>query len=153
MRVLVLSDSHGQALAMKRAIEAQPSAEAVIFLGDGYRDFEYCKSIFPEKTYFQVKGNNDFHCDYPLRQTIELADKRIYITHGHYEYVKSSSAVILTKANENGCQIAIHGHTHLQKNDYYDGTHIFCPGALYNNEYGVIDIIDNGIICIGMRLK
>ncbi len=153
MRILVLSDSHGQALSMKKAIEAQPTAEVIVFLGDGHRDLEYCKSLFPEKTYYAVKGNNDFHCDYPLRQIIELYGKRIYIAHGHYEYVKSSAARILTKARENECSIALHGHTHLQKTDYYDGTYIFCPGALYNDEYGVIDITDNGIICIGMKLS
>ncbi len=153
MRILVLSDSHGQALAMKKAIEAQPTAEAVVFLGDGHRDLEYCKGIYPDKAFFQVKGNNDFNCDYPLRQIIELGGKKIYITHGHYEYIKSSSAGILTKARETQCQIVLHGHTHLQRADYYDGIHIFCPGALYNDEYGVVDIIDNGIICVGMRVK
>ncbi len=153
MRILVLSDSHGQAFSMKRAIEAQPTAEAIIFLGDGHRDLEYCKSLFPDKKYFEVKGNNDFNCDYPLCQIVELYGRRIYISHGHYEYVKSSLSGILTKACENECEIAIYGHTHLPKSDYYDGIHIFCPGALYNDEYGVIDITDNGIICIGMKLS
>lgn len=153
MRLLVFSDSHGQYLPMKKAIEAQPDAEAIIFLGDGHRDFEYCKSFIKEKPIYAVKGNNDFHCDYPLRQIICEGNTNIYITHGHYEYVKSSSAGLLAKAKENNCKIALYGHTHIQRSDYYDGIYVFCPGALYNDEYGVIDITDNGIICIGVKIK
>ncbi len=153
MRILVLSDSHGQAKAMQRAIEAQPTAEAVIFLGDGYRDFEYCKKFIGDRRIYAVKGNNDFYCEYPLRQIINECGENIYISHGHYEYVKSTLNKILVKAKDSDCKIALYGHTHNQRAEYYDGTHLFCPGALYKNEYGVIDITDNGIICIGMRVK
>lgn len=153
LRILVLSDSHGQAKSMVKAIESQPEAEAIIFLGDGYRDFEYCKKFIGDKRIYVVKGNNDFHCEYPLRQVINENGKNIYICHGHYEYVKSTLSGLLRKATENDCQIALYGHTHRQQTDYYDGIHTFCPGALYNGEYGVVDITENGIICIGMRLK
>lgn len=153
MRILVLSDSHGQAKTMQKAIEAQPTAEAVIFLGDGYRDFEYCKKIIGDRRIYAVKGNNDFYCEYPLRQIINEGGENIYISHGHYEYVKSTLSSLLTKAKESNCKIALYGHTHTQKTDYYGGIHLFCPGALYKNEYGVIDITDKGIICIGMRVK
>lgn len=153
MRILVFSDSHGQATAMKKAIEAQPTAEAIIFLGDGHNDFEYCKKFIGNKRFYTVKGNNDFHCEYPLRQIINEGGENIYICHGHYEYVKSTLSGLLTKAKANDCQIALYGHTHRQQTDYCDGIHIFCPGALYNGEYGVIDITDKGIICIGMRVK
>ena len=153
LRILVFSDSHGQYLPMKKAIEAQPQAEAIIFLGDGHRDFEYCKQFIKDKRIYAVKGNNDFHCEYPLRQLISEDNENIYICHGHYEYVKSSLSGLLIKARENGCKIALYGHTHRQQTDYCDGIYVFCPGALYNDEYGVIDITDNGIICIGMRVK
>ena len=152
LRILVLSDSHGDCLAMREAIFAHPEAEAVIFLGDGYRDFEYCKNFLEDKPFYCVKGNNDFHCEYPLKQIITVGNEKIYITHGHYEYVKSSVSGVLTKARENDCRIALYGHTHRQQTDYCDGVYVFCPGALYSDEYGVIDITDKGIICIGMKV-
>ena len=152
MRLLVFSDSHGDIYAIKKAIDAQPTAEAVIFLGDGYMDFEKCKPLLKDKKIYCVKGNNDFYCDYPRNSIIEEGGLKIYITHGHYEYVKSSLSGLLIKARENNCRIALYGHTHRQQTDYYDGIHIFCPGALYNDEYGVIDITDSGIICIGMKV-
>lgn len=153
LRILVFSDSHGQYKPMKKAIEAQSEAEAIIFLGDGHRDFEYCKQYIDNKRIYSVKGNNDFHCEYPLRQIITENNENIYVTHGHYEYVKSSLSGLLIKARENNCKIALYGHTHNQQSDYYDGIYTFCPGALYNDEYGVIDITDKGIICIGMKVK
>ena len=153
LRILVLSDSHGQAKSMLKAIESQPEAEAIIFLGDGYRDFEYCKKFIGDKRIYAVKGNNDFHCEYPLQQVISESNKNIYICHGHYEYVKSTLGGVLNKAKAENCQIALYGHTHRQQTDYYSETHVFCPGALYNGDYGVIDITENGIICIGMKLK
>lgn len=153
LRILVFSDSHGQYKPMKKAIEAQPDAEAIVFLGDGHRDFEYCKQFIENKRIYSVKGNNDFHCEYPLKQIITEKDENIYITHGHYEYVKSSLSGLLIKARENNCKIALYGHTHRQQSDYCDGIYTFCPGALYDDEYGVIDITDKGIICIGMKVK
>ena len=138
---------------MKKAIESQPDAEAIIFLGDGHRDFEYCKQFIGDKRIYSVKGNNDFNCEYPLRQIITENNENIYITHGHYEYVKSSLSGLLIRARENNCKIALYGHTHRQQTDYCDGIYTFCPGALYDDEYGVIDITDKGIICIGMKVK
>ena len=138
---------------MKKAIEAQPSAEAVVFLGDGFENFEACKSLIKDKRVYMVKGNNDFHCEYPKNQVITEAGVNLYITHGHYEYVKSSLGWLLNKSKESNCKIALYGHTHVQKADYVDETYIFCPGSLLNGDYGCVDITEKGIICIGMKIK
>ena len=37
MRILVLSDTHGDFYSMKKALDAQPNAEAIIHCGDGRR--------------------------------------------------------------------------------------------------------------------
>ena len=50
MRILVFSDSHRYGReACKKAIEQQPDAEAVVFLGDGEDDFENCKEYIKNK--------------------------------------------------------------------------------------------------------
>lgn len=153
MRILVLSDSHGDYFSMKTAIEAQPTAEAVVFLGDGHLDVERCKPLLEGKRVYAVKGNNDFHCDYPKCQVISEGGMNIYITHGHCEYVKSSLSRLMTVAKENDCPLALYGHTHRQQEDNFDSVKMFCPGAIKNDEYGVIDIIENGYICIGIKLR
>lgn len=153
MRILVLSDSHGDYFSMKKAIEAQPTAEVVVFLGDGHMDFERCKPLLNGKRIYAVKGNNDFHCDYPKYQVINEGGMNIYITHGNYEYVKSSFGRLIKVAQDNDCPLALYGHKHEQREENCDGVKLFCPGALLNDEYGVVDIIDNGYICIGIKLR
>lgn len=152
MRILVLSDSHGDFFALKKAIDAQPQAEAVIFLGDGHRDMEKAMPFLEGKRIYCVKGNNDFHCTYPKNQIITEGGLRIYIAHGHYEYVKSSYSGLISVASRNNCQLALHGHTHLQREENANGLKIFCPGAIIKDQYGVIDIVENGFICIGMKI-
>ena len=153
MRILVLSDSHGDYFTMKKIIEAQPDAEAVVFLGDGYADFERCRPLLKDKRIYCVCGNNDFRCDYPKNAIIEEGGMKIYITHGHYEYVKSTLGNIVTIARRNGCKLTLYGHTHTQQEDNCAGVKLFNPGSVRSNEYGVVDIIDNGYICIGIKIK
>ncbi len=153
LRILVLSDSHGDFFSMKKAIEAQPTAEAVVFLGDGHYDFERAKPLFEGKRIYTVRGNYDFHCEYPKNQIINEGGLKIYITHGHYEYVKSSLSRLITISKRNNCQLALYGHNHRQQEDSADGLKLFCPGALKDDEYGVVDIVDNGFICIGIKLR
>lgn len=153
MRILVLSDSHGDYFTMQKIIKAQPDAEVVIFLGDGHYDFERCKHFLDGKRIYAVKGNNDFHCDYPKNTIICEGGIKIYITHGHYEYVKSSFGRLITVAKDNNCTLALYGHRHEQREENCDGVKLFSPGAVKNDEYGVIDIVDGGYICIGIKIK
>ena len=152
MRLLVFSDSHRYgSMVMRKAILNQPTAEAVIFLGDGSDDFKNCEDLLKGKRIYSVRGNNDFYCDAPKSQVINEGNINIYITHGHYDYVKSSLDTLLSNAKSNNCKLALYGHTHLQQIDYVDGIYLFNPGALMDYKYGVVDITDKGIMCIGME--
>ena len=148
-----MSDSHGDYLTMKKAIDAQPTAEVVVFLGDGYYDFERCKPLLEGKRVYAVKGNNDTNCDYPKNQVISVGGLKIYITHGNSELVGLTLGEIVGIANENDCKLALHGHTHIQAEAYYDGVRVFCPGAIKNDEYGIVDIVNGGIICIRVKIR
>ena len=153
LRILVLSDSHrAGSKALAAAVERHPEAETVIFLGDGAGDFENCFEKLSGRRVYAVCGNNDFYCNYPKKRIILENNIKIYITHGHYEYVKSGLGHLLDSAKAEGCSLALYGHTHRQQADYADSVHLFCPGALMNGEYGVVDITDNGLICIGMKI-
>ena len=153
MRILVLSDSHGDCRTLEKAIKAQPTAEVVVYLGDGYRDFEHCKPLLEGKRVYAVKGNNDMGCDYPKSEVISVGGIKIYLCHGNWEFVDYSVGRLIGIAQDNDCTLALHGHTHVQEETYYDGVRVFCPGAIKSDEYGVIDIIDGGVICIGIKIK
>ena len=59
MRILVVSDTHGNDSSLRRAILAQPKAEVVIHLGDGEEEVQRARGSFPEKMFLQVRGNCD----------------------------------------------------------------------------------------------
>ena len=50
MRILVMSDTHGDAAALRRALLAQPKAEVVIHLGDGQEDLDQVRFSFSDIT-------------------------------------------------------------------------------------------------------
>lgn len=149
MRILVVSDSHGDPYRLKEAVERQPSAKLIIHLGDGARDLDYINARVPV---ISVKGNCDFGCDAPLSFIDEVKGKRIYCTHGHYEYVKHSLTYLKEKAAENGIHIALYGHTHEAVTLYEDGIWFINPGSVREGSYAVIDITDAGIMPIIMSI-
>lgn len=153
MRILVISDSHRNKFNCAQAIKNQPGADIVVFLGDGEYDFDACRELIKTPTVFAVRGNGDFYSALPESQITEANGVRIYLTHGYKEFVKHSKEKLLETAKQYGCALALYGHTHIQKYEYIDGVHLYCPGSLLNEEYGVVDITDNGIICINMKCR
>lgn len=152
MRILVVSDSHGDEFALRCAMEAQPKARMMIHLGDGERDMDTLIDILGEIKYVQLRGNGDFGVLSPLSRVEIVEGKRIYCTHGHVERVKYGSYELLQAANSAGAHIALYGHTHEPVTDYRDGLYIMNPGSIRNGDYGVVDITQAGIVCINIKL-
>jgi len=153
MRILVASDSHGDTYGLKCAIEQQPTAGAVYFLGDGEHDIDYIKSIFPQKPIFAVKGNCDFGSFLPANGVDIVEDVKIYFTHGYSEQVKSTKSILLDKARDCKASIALYGHTHTADTTYCDGIWLINPGSILRDEYAVIDITKQGIMPILMKVR
>lgn len=148
MRILVFSDVHGDFYSLKRALSAQPSAEVVIFCGDGERQFDEIKLLYPQKMFVGVRGNCDLGSMLKPIETITLEGKKIFITHGHLYNAKLSMYNLCCAAREEKADILLFGHTHCAVTDYDDGLYIMNPGSLcgYNATYGYIDITDKGVI-------
>lgn len=151
MRVLVLSDSHGDRWRLLQAVDAQPDAKYIFHLGDGERDMEGLENI-PGKITLQVRGNCDFGSDLPLFLHGNLGGVGYYACHGHMEFVKYSHELLWEKARDFGASIALYGHTHQAVTTYRDGVWLMNPGSLHQGEYGVIDITEQGIMPILMKL-
>lgn len=148
MRILVISDSHGHKWNVLDAIEREPSAEIVYFLGDGCHDYEDAIEIYGnKKAFICVRGNCDMYCDYPANDIRSIEGAKIYATHGYVERVKYGTYDLEYAAREAGCNIALFGHTHEALSRYSNGIHLFNPGSIKHGQYGVIDITDSGIIC------
>ncbi len=154
MRILVLSDSHGDDGALRRAILAQPKAEVVIHLGDGEAEFQRARASFPEKMFLQVRGNCDWGSGLPVTGVFETDGVKVFYTHGHAYGVKSGLYNAVCAARGQRAQVLLYGHTHNAFTDYDDGLHILNPGALsgWRASYGTLDITPQGIVTNVVKL-
>lgn len=153
MRLLVMSDSHGDRHSAALAIEQQPTAAYVIHLGDGADDIESLIPFYPDKTFVCVKGNCDFSSRLNAYEIISVGGKKVYVTHGYAERVKYGPEMLCFSAREHDASLALFGHTHTPFIDYNDGLHLFNPGSIRDGNYGVVDITSKGIICIANKVR
>lgn len=157
MRILVTSDSHGIRGNFFDVAEMHiDDTDLFINLGDSNsgNDLEDAKIYFKSKLRLNcVAGNCDFSSTEQFEKTITFAGKRIMFCHGHTLYVKHGIEMLVERAKNQGVDIALFGHTHIPFYQKIDGIHIFNPGALCGGCYGMIDITDDGIMCIHAKLQ
>ena len=159
MRILVISDSHGRRSAIERAIREQPTAEVIIFLGDGADEAEDVKARLPkEKKMLSVRGNNDWCCSAPDFDVLSLENAKIFFTHGHLYDVKYDLYKVVCAAKSHNANILLFGHTHCPMVKYDDGLYLMNPGALshaWNGRpgYGIIDLTPSGFMLNTVELK
>lgn len=146
MRILVLSDSHGNHRNVTKVMQQHPTAEVIIHLGDGAEDLETERYAYPHKSFYQVCGNCDRCCEFPVTQIISVAGQRLLLTHGHAFGVKQTLTELAQYARSNAATIVLYGHTHQPMTRYVDHQYWMNPGALKENRYGIIDITDKGIV-------
>lgn len=151
MRLVVISDSHKRTDIIEKILLAQPTAEAVFFLGDNSSDIEDYEFLFPQKKFYILSGNCDYFSNYPSTDIANFGDRKIFFTHGHTLGVKGGIGNLLKTAKQNGCDIALYGHTHIANILYEDGIYIVNPGSCSSPRsgrasYAVIDIEKNGIL-------
>ena len=154
MRILVVSDTHGDSRSLRQAILSQPSAEAVIHLGDSQGEVEQARLAFPAKTFLPVRGNCDWGSSLPTVGEFDAQGHKIFYTHGHLYGVKSGDYNIISAARERKAEVLLFGHTHVAREDYEDGLYIMNPGRLSGWEptYGIVDITPQGIVVNVIKL-
>jgi len=128
MRILILSDSHGNVENMVRAVEAE-HPDQIFHLGDVWRDAEKLAQRFPEIPLFQVPGNCDYRPDAPKVLLTGAEELRILLCHGHTYGVKSSLLAAGFAAEEQNADVFCFGHTHRPLVDKRGKTLFVNPGA------------------------
>ncbi len=150
MRILVVSDSHGDPLKLRKAVEQQPTAEFLFYLGDGEHDLEYAGVSIPT---VKVRGNCDWGSELPAFSVDKIDGKVIYSTHGYAEFVKHGLTGLISAAKDCGAHIALYGHTHKPVTEYIDGVWYINPGSVREGNYAVVDITKSGIMPILMKIR
>lgn len=155
MRIIVISDTHGNYKALESVLLRNSDADWIFFLGDGERDLDTFLMLHHEFTekIIAVCGNCDACSMNPGYFILPLpGGHSIFATHGHYYAVKSNLELIKLKTKEHGCDILLFGHTHVRYNAYEDGIYILNPGSASaphdgtKPSFGHIDISDAGIV-------
>ena len=157
MRAVVISDSHKRSDIIEKILYDQPNAQAVFFLGDCASDIEDLQYIFPDKKFYILSGNCDYFSAFPSTAVATVGGKKIFYTHGHTLSVKYGVERLIESAKQNGCEIALYGHTHISKILYENGVYVVNPGSCscgrdFHESYAVIDIEKNGIMPIIVKL-
>lgn len=155
MRILVVSDTHGNFKNFKQAIENDRSVDVIIHCGDSRGELEEMKMYYPDKAFICVKGNCDLGSMLPNDEIRVFENKKLFITHGHLYNVKLALYPICCKAREEKADIVIFGHTHNALAEYDDGLYILNPGSLgsYGATYAYIDVTEQGIMTNIVKLK
>lgn len=135
IRVGVFSDSHGDQEALDALLEKMGHIDAACFLGDVARNAAYLEGRLASMPncppLYAVRGNNDYYstCTLPWERIEEIGGVRIYMTHGHRLVSLMSLAY---KAQENGADVALFGHTHAALCEYAGGILLLNPGSAGN---------------------
>lgn len=149
MKLLVLSDSHGDLRSMKQAVRAE-QPDYVLHLGDCSRDAEHLRQAFPMLAIAGVRGNCDY-ADYitPEEKLIEYAGVRLLLCHGHRYGVKSSLLRLNMSAQEKEADVALFGHTHRAFCEEKNGIWLLNPGSCgYDRpSCGIIEIRNGKAVC------
>ena len=135
--ITVISDSHGNRAAFEKLNTIFTESDYIIHLGDTSADGEYLAKQFPGKTYI-LNGNCDWAKFGEKEIVLQVEGVKIFASHGDAYGVKQDLSRIVKKAEQEGCQIVLYGHTHEPSAKKMRGVTLFNPGTLarYNqNSY------------------
>lgn len=151
MRILVISDTHGEATkAIEICQKEENRFDKILHLGDFQKD----GIKVGEETgipVVAVKGNCDGSMSTSDYEILEVEFGNIYLAHGHFDNVNYAYDNIVYKAQSLKCKAAIFGHTHrglfMEENGFY----LLNPGSLSRpldgkgKSYAIISTDENGM--------
>lgn len=131
MRYLIVSDTHGMHMTFREVLTSTGPIQGLIHLGDSEITEENLQLMVGEETkIYLVRGNRDHDGKLPLDQVIEIAGKKIFLTHGHRYKVDGGTKLLEAQAKNLGVDIAMYGHTHRPDERTVEGLKIINPGSL-----------------------
>ncbi|RGB65890.1 YfcE family phosphodiesterase [Harryflintia acetispora] len=159
MRIVAVGDTHRDFMGLRELIEQQmDSTDLFIHTGDGERELDDIRSLYPELPLRAVCGNCDLYSSDPQVDLIDAGGVKIFVTHGHGFGVKYSVEELEQNARRLGAAIVLFGHTHCQYYRYDEGLHLLNPGSLSHPRgtsrgYAVIEIQNGQILCNLVQLR
>jgi len=152
MKVGVVSDSHGNLKALKKALDQMGAVDVIIHLGDYVEDALHLRTLTNIPIHI-LKGNMDLYSeDGSSFLVTTIGGFNFFATHGHHYGVKNSVEQLYHAGLEKNAQVILFGHTH--KACVYDDGQILImnPGSVGAprmgdpESYGLITTTEDGDI-------
>ncbi len=156
MKILLISDVHGDIPKMERIIEDNKDVDIKIFLGD-FQVNKYAQQELTNIFDYVVMGNNDYPNISEKNILVDLDGIKTFMTHGdrYFSFTEYVNKGKLAKdAKLHGATLALHGHDHKASISEHDGVTVFNPGSpsypRFGSKaaYGIIEIENGSIISI-----
>jgi putative phosphoesterase len=128
MRILILSDNHGDRDNIDRIIKLYSPLDRIFSLGDS----EMKENELSDLGIVGVKGNYPFEPKFPYELKFIFEGWSMLLTHGHLYHVKMGLSKLLQKAYDEKVDIACFGHTHRTHLEESAGIILLNPGSLSN---------------------
>ncbi len=148
MKAAVFSDTHGCVALMLEAVR-RSRPDVIIHLGDYARDTAEITAEFPEIPLYSVSGNCDIGSAAPMRDTVPLGAVKAFICHGHEYNVRCGIDRLVYAAMEEGCRIAMFGHTHEAIYETLGGVTVINPGTAGKGRtltWACLTVFDSGAV-------
>lgn len=126
VKVLIMSDTHGNRQIIEKVKAYYPNAAAFVHCGDSELLFDADEL----QNFERVKGNCDTDKRFLDEIVFTVGETRFYVTHGHLFNVKSSILPLSYRAQEVGADIVCFGHSHLLGAELVGNTLFVNPGSL-----------------------
>jgi putative phosphoesterase len=141
MKILVMSDTHGDSEIIHDVKSYVGSVDAIFHCGDSELDLHHASLEGVQV----VLGNCDMDSSLPIEVNMKVIDTNIFMTHGHLFQVKSSLLSLNYRAHELHAEVVLFGHSHVLGAEMINGILFVNPGSLKvprgRNEksYAIID--------------
>jgi putative phosphoesterase len=148
MKLLVVSDTHGNFTLTLQAHSLTKKVDVIIHLGDGSSDADLIRELLDVRV-INVAGNCDIGSSAPRELVWECEGKRILLTHGDAYGVKAGLEKLKRRALEVKADLVLFGHSHLATQEPHSDILFLNPGTMMNQSlhksYAVVDVTPDGI--------
>lgn len=124
----VISDTHGDVAAIRRAVVAVGPVDMWLHGGD-YSQDSYHLAEMTGLPVVAVRGNCDGETDAKIDEYIDAGTVRIWLTHGHRYQAKDRVEELAWWGKKYEVQAVVYGHTHIPQTVWQNGVLIFNPGS------------------------
>jgi len=146
MKIMVVSDTHGNYLAPLACLDENSGVDLIVHLGDEICDGRMLNNL-TQIPIILVPGNCDPEAREPRELCGVIGGQRIFMTHGDRYRVKNGLDALVSKAAEEKASVVLFGHTHVPLVQKENGILLVNPGTLMagnrKKSYAILTVTKN----------